>query len=445
MPPLYTAVLQGKSVHYYTLGCKLNFAETSTIGKALADLGVVKASEGTPADICIINTCSVTSVADRKDRTLINRVIRENPEAVVLVMGCYAQLRGEEILEIPGVNIVVGAGRKSEVVGHLVAYFSGEGVSSKQLFRGEKVHLHRFEEGCSSDDRTRHFLKVQDGCNYACSYCTIPKARGVSRNGSIASLVAQAERVAQEGGKEIVLTGVNIGDFGRTTQERFVDLVKALDQVEGIERYRISSLEPDLLSDELIEVVASSRSFMPHWHLPLQSGSDEVLALMRRRYRTALFTERLQRIKALMPDAFIGVDVIVGMRGETELYFRQSLGYLEQQPISQLHVFSYSERSGTPALAISLVVSPEEKKERSREMIALSERALATFYHSFEGTIRPVLWEHTEVDGMMYGFTDNYIRVVHPYVAELASSGAISLATLGKTDPQWAAVDCTLL
>lgn len=417
------AILKGKTALFFTLGCKLNFAETSTIAQELQSIGVEKAPDGDPADICIINTCSVTSVADRKGRTLIHRVIREYPNAVVVVVGCYAQLKGDEIVKIPGVDLVLGAGRKSEVVGKIAEYFAQEGDLSRQhLFSATREHLHRFEEGCSSDDRTRHFLKVQDGCNYACSYCTIPKARGVSRNGSIASLVASAQRVAQEGGREIVLTGVNIGDFGRSTGERFIDLVKALDQVEGIERYRISSLEPDLLSDELIDFVASSRSFMPHWHLPLQSGSDTILRLMRRRYPTALFSNRLQRIKETMPDAFIGVDVIVGMRGETDALFQETFDFLSQQPFTQLHVFSYSERSGTDALKINHIVAPQDKKIRNQRLQDLSQEHLSNFYKDFHGSVRPVLWERSEVDGMMLGFTDNYIRVAHPYQETLAGS-----------------------
>lgn len=417
------AILKGKTALFFTLGCKLNFAETSTIAQELQSIGVEKAPDGDPADICIINTCSVTSVADRKGRTLIHRVIREHPNAVVVVVGCYAQLKGDEIVKIPGVDLVLGAGRKSEVVGKIAEYFAQEGDLSRQhLFSATREHLHRFEEGCSSDDRTRHFLKVQDGCNYACSYCTIPKARGVSRNGSIASLVASAQRVAQEGGREIVLTGVNIGDFGRSTGERFIDLVKALDQVEGIERYRISSLEPDLLSDELIDFVASSRSFMPHWHLPLQSGSDTILRLMRRRYPTALFSNRLQRIKETMPDAFIGVDVIVGMRGETDALFQETFDFLSQQPFTQLHVFSYSERSGTDALKINHIVASQDKKIRNQRLQDLSQEHLSNFYKDFHGSVRPVLWERSEVDGMMLGFTDNYIRVAHPYQETLAGS-----------------------
>lgn len=425
------AILQGKTALFFTLGCKLNFAETSTIAQELQQVGVEKAPEETPADICIINTCSVTSVADRKGRTLIHRVVREHPDAVVVVVGCYAQLKGEEIVKIPGVDLVLGAGRKSEVVSKIAEYFAEEHDFSRQhLFSASREHLHRFEEGCSSDDRTRHFLKVQDGCNYACSYCTIPKARGVSRNGSIATLVASAERVAREGGREIVLTGVNIGDFGRTTGERFIDLVRALDRVEGIERCRISSLEPDLLSDELIDFAAASRTFMPHWHLPLQSGSDSVLRLMRRRYSTELFAQRLQRIKQTMPDAFIGVDVIVGMRGETEPLFRETLDFLRQQPFSQLHVFSYSERSGTDALKIAHSVTPQEKKERNRLLQELSQQHLSDFYRSYRGGIRPVLWERSEVEGMMLGFTDNYIRVAHPY--REAWAGTITDTRIGE-------------
>lgn len=430
-----TTLLKGKKASFFTLGCKLNFAETSTIGRELLSVGVTKAAEGEAADICLINTCSVTGVADRKGRTLIHRVVRENPNALVVVIGCYAQLKGEEIIEIPGVDMVLGAGRKSEVVARIAEYLSPDGVHTGQrLFAGQKEHLHRFEEGCSSDDRTRHFLKVQDGCNYACSYCTIPKARGVSRNGTIASLVATAERVAHEGGREIVLTGVNIGDFGRSTGEHFIDLVKALDKVEGIERYRISSLEPDLLTDELIDFVAVSKSFMPHWHLPLQSGSDTILRLMRRRYRTSLFSERLQRLKQVMPNAFIGVDVIVGMRGETPELFDETYRYLSEEPFTQLHVFSYSERSGTEALKIPHIVPPQEKKERNQRLHLLSKEHLSTFYRSHFGQERSVLWERSEVEGMMLGFTDNYIRVALPYDEEIA--GQITKVTIGSYNEQ---------
>ncbi len=430
-----TNLLKGKTAAYYTLGCKLNFAETSTIGKELQEVGVTKAGDNEKADICIINTCSVTSVADRKGRTLIHKVVRETPNALVVVVGCYAQLKGNEIVEIPGVDMVLGAGRKSEVLERIAEYFSADGVHTGQrLFAGQREHLHRFEEGCSSDDRTRHFLKVQDGCNYVCSYCTIPKARGVSRNGSIQSLVKSAEKVAQEGGREIVLTGVNIGDFGRTTGESFLDLVKALDKVEGIDRYRISSLEPNLLTNELIEFVASSRAFMPHWHLPLQSGSDTMLALMRRRYNTALFSDRLKQIKEIMPDAFIGVDVIVGMRGETEELFQETFHYLEQEPFTQLHVFSYSERSGTDALKIKPVVSPQDKKKRNKHLQELSQDHLANFYQSYNLDKRPILWERNEVEGLMLGFSDNYIRVATPYNEDIV--GSITPVVIGEYTPE---------
>lgn len=430
--------LRGKKAHYYTLGCKLNFSETSTLSGELEALGVRTAEKEEVADICIINTCTVTSVADRKARSLIRQVIRQNPKATVLVTGCYAQLAGEQLLKIPGVSLVVGAGRKSEIVEHLVEYFwtsnSGKRQKPSTLFLADREHMHHFEAGCSKDDRTRHFLKVQDGCNCACSYCTIPKARGRSRNGSIESLVAQAQKVAEEGGKEIVLTGVNIGDFGRTTKESLVDLVRALDKVAGIERYRISSLEPDLITDELIDVVASSQHFMPHWHIPLQSGSDEVLRLMRRRYRTSLFSDRIERIYQVMPDAFIGLDVIVGMRGETGALFEESYRYLQSIPFTRLHIFPYSEREGTDALKISPIVTPAMKRIRSKKMKDLSDRHMASFMQRFHGAKRPVLWERSNHDGFMSGFTDNYIRLIAPYQEALTES--ISWAKVGEQEPE---------
>lgn len=429
-------ILQGKKASFYTLGCKLNFAETSTIKKELQDVGVSKSENDVNADICIINTCSVTSVADRKGRTVIHKVVRENPNALVVVIGCYAQLKGKEIIEIPGVDLVLGAGRKSEVLDKIAACFSKDGIRKEgpQLFSGTREHLHRFEEGCSSDDRTRHFLKVQDGCNYACSYCTIPKARGVSRNGSIKMLVKSVEKVVEEGGKEIVLTGVNIGDFGRSTKESFLDLIKALDAVDGIERYRISSLEPDLLSDEVIDFVASSKRFMPHWHLPLQSGSDKILELMRRRYGVSLFRDRLKRIKEIMPDAFIGVDVIVGMRGETDELFEETFDYLKEAPFTQLHVFSYSERSGTDALKIKPIISPQIKKERNHRLQILSQEHLLDFYEEHQFQKRPILWEKNRINNMMFGFSDNYIRVARPYDENLV--GMITFNEIGEYSSQ---------
>lgn len=426
LPDADFGLLSGKRAAYYTLGCKLNFSETSTIGGELEQYGVTPVPKGERADICVINTCSVTAQADKKGRNLIRQVVRAHPTAVVVVTGCYAQLAAPELLAMEGVSLVVGTGRKSEIATHVAAYLTalrdGRKLPREEaLLVGSWELLHRFEEGCSRDDRTRHFLKVQDGCNCACSYCTIPKARGRSRNGSIASMVAAARKVVAEGGREIVLTGVNIGDFGRTTKERFEDLVLALDAVEGIERYRISSLEPELISDELIDIVAASRHFMPHWHIPLQSGSDEVLRLMRRKYRRALFADRLERIKRLMPDAFVGLDIIVGMRGETDALFEETRAFLSEMPFTRLHLFTYSERKGTDALSIPHIVTPAKKKIRSQILHRLSMEHLSAFYNSFNGQCRPVLWESSEREGQMSGFTDNYIKLTAPYDASLTN------------------------
>lgn len=429
-------LLKGKKAVYYTLGCKLNFSETSTLSGELEALGVTAPREGETADICIINTCTVTSVADKKARAMIRQMARQNPSATILVTGCYAQLAGEELMKIPEVSLVVGAGRKSEIVHHLIDFFDpnreNKEKESRPVFLSEREHMHIFEAGCSKDDRTRHFLKVQDGCNCACTFCTIPKARGKSRNGSIASLVEQAEKVVAEGGKEIVLTGVNIGDFGRTTKESLVDLVKALDRVAGIERYRISSLEPDLITDELIDVVASSEHFMPHWHIPLQSGSDEMLRLMRRQYRTKLFRERIERIMSVMPDSFIGLDLIVGMRGETDTLFEESYNFLKDMPFTRLHIFPYSEREGTDALKIPTIVSPAMKRIRAKKMKNLSDEHITSFMKRYQDTERFVLWERSENNGFMGGFTDNYIRVMAPY-NELYTE-TILPATIGEIE-----------
>ena len=411
------SIFQHKKVAFYTLGCKLNFAETSSIGKSLKNIGVEKAGENETADICIINTCSVTEVADQKGRHAINKLVRENPGAFVVVIGCYAQLKPEQVAAIKGVDLVLGAEQK----GRIIEYMSEAMVQRMQNGEGDS-HLHEFHQvatkdiksfapSCSCGDRTRYFLKVQDGCNYYCTYCTIPIARGNSRNGSIASLVKQAEEVVQEGGKEIVLTGVNIGDFGHSTNENFADLVKALDQVEGIERYRISSIEPNLITNEIVDYCAESKAFMPHFHIPLQSGSNSVLKLMHRRYTTEFFAEKINYIRQKMPDVFFGVDVIVGTRGETDEYFEEAYRFIESLSISQLHVFSYSERPGTQALKIDYVVSPEVKHERSQRLLALSDRKLHDFYERFIGTIRPVLLEKPKAGMPIHGFTDNYIKV----------------------------------
>ena len=401
--------LTGKRVAYFTLGCKLNFAETATIAQMLSDAGAQKVREGEVADICIVNTCSVTEVADHKCRQAIHKLVRRHPGAVVVVTGCYAQLQPGQVAAIEGVDLVLGQNQKGQVRHYLEEHFAAKPVPSVLPVRERELSV--FVPSCSCGDRTRYFLKVQDGCDYFCTYCTIPFARGRSRNGSIASLVEQARRAAAEGGREIVITGVNIGDFGRTTGETFLDLLRALDAVEGIQRYRISSIEPNLLTDEVLTFCAQSRAFMPHFHIPLQSGSDEVLRLMHRRYDTALFYNKVSRVRELMPDAFVGVDVIVGTRGETAELFDEAERFIQSLPVSQLHVFSYSERPGTAALRIPHVVPPEEKHERSQRLLAISDQKLHAFYDRFVGSTRPVLLEHSRTSGLYNGFTDNYIRV----------------------------------
>lgn len=405
---------------YVTLGCKLNFAETSSLRDQLQAQGILPAVDGEAADVCIVNTCSVTETADQKCRQAIHRLHRQHPDAAIIVIGCYAQLKAGEIARMEGVDLVLGMEQKGEVPQRIhqllarKAQLATAGAACHESVAVPTKDIRTFVPSCSRGDRTRYFLKVQDGCNYYCTYCTIPIARGRSRNGSIASLVAQAEEVARQGGKEIVITGVNIGDFGRTTGETFLQLIQALDRVEGIERYRISSIEPNLLTDEIIEWCARSRAFMPHFHIPLQSGSDTVLRLMHRHYDTALFRTKVERIRQVMPDAFIGVDVIVGTRGETAECFEETYTFLESLDISQLHVFSYSERPGTKALEIPHVVSPQEKHARSQRLIALSERKHRAFCQRFVGTERPVLWEHAREGQPMQGFTDNYVRVEMP-------------------------------
>ena len=420
-----TSVFQNKKAAYFTLGCKLNFSETSTFGKMLADLGVRIAGEGDVADICLVNTCSVTEVADHKCRQAIHRLVRNNPGAFVVVTGCYAQLESESVSKIEGVDLVLGSDEKANLIQFLSDAWTAK-ESAAELNEGGKVEsLHEyhsvktkmiksFAPSCSRGNRTRYFLKVQDGCDYYCTYCTIPYARGNSRNPTIASLVAQAEEAAREGGKEIVLTGVNIGDFGKTTGESFLDLCKALDKVEGIERYRISSMEPDLLSDELIDFCSQSRAFMPHFHIPLQSGSDEVLKLMHRRYDKTLFAHKIELIKQKMPDAFIGVDVMVGCRGETPECFEECYEFLDDVDVTQLHVFPYSERPGTAALRIPYVVDDAEKKVRSKLLLDLSEQKRIEFYARYIGTEQEVLFEKAARGKAMHGFTSNYVRVELP-------------------------------
>ena len=408
-----TSAFQGHTAAYFTLGCKLNFSETSTFGKMLQEMGVRTAKKGEPADICIVNTCSVTEVADHKCRQAIHRLVRENPGAFVVVTGCYAQLEPQEVAAIDGVSLVLGSNEKADLIQFLSDAWAGRAdqTAAAPSFTQKTKDIRTFAPSCSRGNRTRYFLKVQDGCDYFCTYCTIPYARGFSRNPTIASLVEQARQAAADGGKEIVLTGVNIGDFGKTTGEQFLDLVKALDAVEGISRYRISSLEPDLMSDELIAYCATSRAFMPHFHIPLQSGSDTVLRLMHRHYDRALFAEKIQRVKSLMPDAFIGVDVMVGCRGETPECFEETYDFLRSLDVTQLHVFPYSERPGTSALSIPYVVDERTKKERSRRLLELSDEKTQAFYARHRGTEAEVLFEKATRGRAMHGFTKNYIRV----------------------------------
>lgn len=426
---------------YITLGCKLNFAETSTLADKLQAMGVERAAEGEQADICIINTCTVTETSNHKCRQAINRAVRENPDAMVVVMGCYAQLAARQIAEMKGVDLVINMEHKAQAAERIMQTFAerttalqrrAEGVLGEQssVFSCQFSIVNRkdiktFVPSCSRGERTRFFLKVQDGCDYFCTYCAIPIARGRSRNGSIAELLAQAQDAVAKGGKEIVITGVNIGDFGKSTGETFPELLRALDAVEGIERYRISSVEPNLLTEEVIDYCAGSRRFMPHFHIPLQSGSDAVLRLMHRRYDTALFASRIDYIRRVMPDAFIGVDIIVGTRGETDELFEQSYQFAEQIDVSQFHVFSYSERPGTAALRIPHSVSEAVKHERSRRLIALSERKRIEFYSKHLGSVRPVLTEHSHSGLAAKGFTDNYIRVEVPATCAAPPDNAV--------------------
>ena len=405
-----SSAFQGKTAAYYTLGCKLNFSETSTFGQMLQQMGVRTAGKGEQADLVLINTCSVTEVADHKCRQAIHRMVRQHPHAFVVVTGCYAQLEPAEVGAIDGVDLVLGSNEKASLVQYLSDAWTQSGTVPRLLTQKTK-DITTFAPSCSRGNRTRYFLKVQDGCDYFCTYCTIPYARGFSRNPTIGSLVEQARLAAREGGKEIVLTGVNIGDFGKTTGESFLDLVRALDEVEGISRYRISSLEPDLLSDELIDFCAGSRAFMPHFHIPLQSGSDTVLRLMHRHYDSQLFANKICKVREAMPDAFIGVDVMVGCRGETPACFDETYQLLQRLPVSQLHVFPYSERPGTSALSIPHVVSAADKKERSQLLLKLSDDKTRAFYAAHIGQETEVLFERAPRGRAMHGFTRNYIRV----------------------------------
>lgn len=404
---------------FHTFGCKLNFAETSTVARTLAEHGIMRCQRGDVPDIVVINTCSVTELADKKCRQTIRSYARRYPDAAIVVTGCYAQLKSAEVAALPSVAVVAGNDRKGELAAYIEQWLATRHPATMVTPHKD---IRTFTPSCSRGDRTRYFLKVQDGCDYFCSYCTIPMARGRSRSDTIDNLVEQACQAAKEGGKEIVITGVNIGDFGKGRSDTFFDLIRALDQVDGIERYRISSIEPDLLTDEMIEWVAQSRAFMPHFHIPLQSGSDTILELMRRHYRTDLFRHKVEAIREAMPHAFIGVDLIVGARGETADLYKQSRDFVESLDISRLHVFPYSERPGTRALNIDHIVDQHDKHLRTREMIAISERKLDAFASQFVGDVRPVLVEHRDKDGMMSGFTDNYIRVQIPADSSLANT-----------------------
>lgn len=412
-------MLQFKKVAYYTLGCKLNFSETSTIARHLTEAGYGRVAFDDDPDIFVINTCSVTDNADKKCRAVVRKALRVNPEAAIIVIGCYAQLKPTEIAGIPGVNLVLGAEEKFNVA----EYLESPEIAFKGRAEARAIkHTRHFVPGFSSGDRTRTFLKVQDGCNYFCAFCTIPLARGRSRSADIEAILATARKAADEGAVEVVLTGVNIGDFGNGTDENFFDLVRELENIEGIRRFRISSIEPNLLSDEIIEFVAESKKFVPHFHIPLQSGSDEILQAMRRRYRTNLYRERIEKIKSLMPHSCIGVDVITGFPGETEERFLQTYRFLQELPVSYLHVFTYSERPDTTALRLSDVVPKEVRHERTKKLRILSHKKHKEFYGSQLGTEREVLAEAEEHHGSMYGFTENYIKVKLPYDPNLINT-----------------------
>ncbi|WP_291860527.1 tRNA (N(6)-L-threonylcarbamoyladenosine(37)-C(2))-methylthiotransferase MtaB [Marinilabilia sp.] len=407
-----------RTVAFYTLGCKLNFSETSTIARHLQEEGFVRVNFNDGADIYVINTCSVTETAEKKCRYTINKALRTNPKAFIVVTGCFAQLKPENIVNMKGVDLVLGSNEKLDM-----AYYLGslEKLDTAEVHAGNIAKDKRFMTSWSSGDRTRTFLKVQDGCDYFCTYCTIPLARGRSRNATVAETVQQARDAGNAGAREIILTGVNIGDFGKSTGESFLDLIKGLEKVDEIERLRISSIEPNLLSEEIISFVAASEKFMPHFHIPLQSGSDEVLKLMKRKYDTALFRHRVETIRALLPNAFIGVDVITGVRGETDKAFEETRALLGNLKISQLHVFTYSERPNTQALKIDYSVPQEERKRRSGILHELSANKTRKFYQQFENTSAKVLFEEHSTDGTMHGFTENYLRVECPFNEKLAN------------------------
>lgn len=421
--------MQSRRVSFHTLGCKLNFSESSTLAREFEAGGFRRVAPDAEADICVINSCSVTEHADKKCRNLIRKLHRRNPEAIIAVTGCYAQLKPHQIAAIEGVDIVLSNNDKGALF-RRVAALAGKGRA--QVYSCDTDSLTSFFAAFSSGDRTRAFLKVQDGCDYCCSYCTIHNARGGSRNLPVAELVAQARRIAAGGQQEIVLTGVNTGDFGRTTGERFIDLLRALNEVEGIARYRISSIEPNLLTDEIIEFCAASHKFQHHFHIPLQSGSDRILSLMRRRYTTARFAERIAAVRRAMPDAFIGIDVIVGFPGETEEDFRATYAFLEELRPAFLHIFPFSERPGTPAVDLPGKVQASVATRRVGELEALCDRLHGAFCAAASGTEDRVLFESTVRGGMMFGYTGNYRRVKAP--ADRRRINTICRVRLGQMD-----------
>ncbi|MBI1268210.1 MAG: tRNA (N(6)-L-threonylcarbamoyladenosine(37)-C(2))-methylthiotransferase MtaB [Cryomorphaceae bacterium] len=411
-------MIQNKKVAFYTLGCKLNFAESSTIARSFSEAGYGRVEIEHQPDVVVVNTCSVTDNADKKCRAVVRRALAGNPNAFIAIIGCYAQLKPEEIAAIPGVDVVLGANEKFNLLAHV-----GNG-SKKEV--GTFVHeaikeTKTFVPSFSSGDRTRTFLKVQDGCNYFCAFCTIPLARGRSRSATVQQTLSEAQKAADEGAREIVLTGVNIGDFGTEHGETLLDLIRELEQIEGIERYRISSIEPNLLSDDIIRFVAKSQKFVPHFHIPLQSGNDEILKAMRRRYLTSLYAERVSTIKTLMPHACIGVDVIVGFPGESDDHFDQTYRFLSDLDVSYLHVFTYSERPNTTALRIEDVVPQDVRAERSKMLRILSLKKRRAFYEVHLHSTREVLFEASMEDGKMHGFTDNYIRVETTFDEQLVN------------------------
>lgn len=416
---------------YYTLGCKLNFSETSTIGRLLNERGIERAARGETPDICVVNTCSVTETADKKGRQLIRRLAARYPQATIAVTGCYAQLKPREVAALPGVAIVAGSNEKLRLAEFIDTWLKDR---TSRVEVTPALDIREFRPSCERGDRTRHFLKVQDGCDYFCTYCTIPFARGRSRSGTVRQLVDLTRQAAAEGGKEIVITGVNIGEFGRDNGQEFLDLLKRLDEVEGIERFRISSIEPNLLTHEIVEwATTQSRAFMPHYHIPLQSGSDKVLKLMNRRYDTHLFRERVEMIRSLVPDAFIGVDIIAGARGETPQEWERSLEFASGLDVTRFHVFPYSERPGTKALMLGDPVPQHDKHLRVTRLTHVSDQKMKRFMESMAGTVRPVLWEQAVHGGTMHGLTDNYLRVEAPLDRSLINT--ITPVTLGVADP----------